>query len=375
MPGPNYPPARAVAERIQARLAASTVAFQEPPGGPKPDFAAIEEIVSTAFWASLQREEGRSPKISLAFLPPEQSGSPLTFEPRLNLEPGVLARLAPAVERPGIHLGVWRYGGHLYVWGATRVVPMWCFVLEVVSPGLLVVKYRRAERGTKFANVAVLEGADVKFLKQEETIISDAPPALTPLLAFYSSAGRKESESILVRLAISMREHGRGGTVLIVPHETGWWRKSIVQSITYSVTPPFSEIRARVAALEGQDGEAARDALRDIVDGLAGLTMVDGAVVMSDEFDLLAFCVKILAPESARGANQVLLTEPVEGLPAVVVDPSHLGGTRHLSAVQFVHDQRDSIALVASQDGRFTVFAWSPDRQMVHAHRLEALLM
>jgi len=40
-----------------------------------------------------------------------------------------------------------------------------------------------------------------------------------------------------------------------------------------------------------------------------------------------------------------------------------------------VHDQRDAVALVASQDGRFTVFAWSPCESTVHAHRVEALLL
>jgi hypothetical protein len=33
------------------------------------------------------------------------------------------------------------------------------------------------------------------------------------------------------------------------------------------------------------------------------------------------------------------------------------------------------VALVASQDGRFTIFAWSPCESMVHAHRVEALLL
>ena len=55
--------------------------------------------------------------------------------------------------------------------------------------------------------------------------------------------------------------------------------------------------------------------------------------------------------------------------------PTGIGGTRHLSAIQFVHDQRDAMALVASQDGRFTLFAWSPCEEIVHAHRVEALLL
>ena len=58
----------------------------------------------------------------------------------------------------------------LYVWGVTLTVPTWCFVLEVVGPGLLVVKYRRDEPATKFANIAVLEGADVKFIEQQSAI-------------------------------------------------------------------------------------------------------------------------------------------------------------------------------------------------------------
>jgi len=51
------------------------------------------------------------------------------------------------------------------------------------------------------------------------------------------------------------------------------------------------------------------------------------------------------------------------------------GGTRHLSAAQFVYDQRDALALVASQDGRFTIFAWSPCEEMVHGHRVDTLLL
>jgi DNA integrity scanning protein DisA with diadenylate cyclase activity len=60
---------------------------------------------------------------------------------------------------------------------------------------------------------------------------------------------------------------------------------------------------------------------------------------------------------------------------ACVVHPAQLGGTRHLSAAQFAQDQIDSVTLVASQDGRFTVFAWSPLKKAVHAYRVEALLL
>jgi len=76
------------------------------------------------------------------------------------------------------------------------------------------------------------------------------------------------------------------------------------------------------------------------------------------------------------GTNpEVLLTEPIEGIVDATGDPAHLGGTRHMSAAQFSHEQRDTIALVASQDGQFTGFAWSSMHNIVDAYRLESLLI
>jgi hypothetical protein len=254
----------------------------------------------------------------------------------------------------------------LWVWGTTRVVPTWCFVLEVIAPGLLVVKFRRRDPSTKFANVAVLEGANVKFIAPQDSPMSEVPVALRSLFTFYASAGREESDNILVRLAISMRAHRRGGSLLVVPQESDQWRTSLVHPMSYSIAPSFSEIESLPSD---------SDVLRAAIDALAGWTAVDGATVISDRYALLASGVKIVSRDASRRVGQVQVTEPVEGSPRQVVEPSQLGNTRHLSAAQFVFDQRDAFALVASQDGRFTVFAWSPSADMVHASRLETLLL
>ena len=82
------------------RDARQTIAFA-------PAVATIETIIDATFWASLRREEGYVPRISIAYLPPEQAIRPLVFERPLPLQPAVLAKVAPAVERAGIHLGVW----------------------------------------------------------------------------------------------------------------------------------------------------------------------------------------------------------------------------------------------------------------------------
>ena len=116
-------------------------------------------------------------------------------------------------------------------------------------------------------------------------------------------------------------------------------------------------------------------ALRREVDTVAGLTALDGAVIITDQYELLAFGAKITRPQESAEVESMVLTEPIIGNFANVVNPSHHGGTRHLSAAQFIHDQRDALALVASQDGRFTIFAWSPCENMVHAHRIDTLLL
>ena len=102
---------------------------------------------------------------------------------------------------------------------------------------------------------------------------------------------------------------------------------------------------------------------------------MDGATIINDRYDVLAFGGKIMRKRGSPQVEQVNVTEPVEGSVAMRATPSQLGGTRHLSAAQFVHDQRDATALVASQDGRFTIFKWSPREQFVHAHRVDALLL
>jgi hypothetical protein len=358
MASPSYPAARIVAKRLEQRIAGSATKGRNVL---RLGAALIEEIITTAFWASLRREEGRSPRISLAFMPPEESPLPLRFNTTCRLEANLLARLAPAVEKPGMHIGVWSDDKSLHVWGVTRTVPTWCFILEVVGPGLLVVKYRRDLPSTKFANIAVLEGAEVKFIEQQPNAM-EAPPVLGSLLAFYSSAGRNEADNLLVQIAMGMRAHGRGGTLLVIPKDTEDWLHSIVQPITHSLFP-FST----------DDGSALT--IQSTVDALAGLTAVDGATVISDELKPLAFGAKILSRDGVNRVDRILLTEPIEGIRDTTVDPALLGGTRHLSAAQFAYDQHNAIALVASQDGHFTVFAWSSRKQMVHAHRLETLLL
>jgi hypothetical protein len=341
-----------------------------------PDVPTIETIIDAAFWASLRREEGFSPRISLAFLPPTDDVHPLRFAKPLALEPGALVRLAPAVERQGIHLGVWPEGDRLVVWGTTRTIPAFCLVIEVDSPGLLVIKHRPRRESGKFVNIGILEGDRIKIVDETApAILPDCPTLVRSLLAFEPRGADAETTSVLIEIAVSMRKHRRGGTVLIVPAGTTAWTESIIHPVAYPVQPVFSEL-AQLAARGRMEPPTRewRDSLDRAVDAIAGLTAVDGATIMTDAYELLAFGAKIMRRDGRAQIERVVVTEPVEGNVAETLNPSRLGGTRHLSAAQFVRDQHDALALVASQDGRFTIFGWSPCEETVYAHRVEVLL-
>jgi hypothetical protein len=376
---PGYPPAQHAASEVLPHLAQHLQAGAPQEGrgvATLPDLDTLAILIDVAFWASLRREEGYTPKLSLAFVSPEQSTSPMRFDRPLRVLAEPLTKLAPAVERPGIHLGIWPDAEGLAVWGATRSLPAFCCVLETIAPGLLVIKQTRAEESGKFMNIAVIEAERLKVIDQSASIAPDCPALLTSLLGLSSSSDPAESVNVLVQLAASMRAHGRGGLLLIVPSGSDAWQESVLTPMTYGVSPKFTGL---AEVLQVDDSERPRrrwqDALRRAVDHIAGLTAVDGATVIDLEQNLLAFGVKIVRRRGSPQVDRVTVTEPIEGSVAVTAEPAYLGGTRHLSAAQFAHDQRDAIALVASQDGRFTVFGWSPCDDMVHAHRMESLLL
>ena len=376
---PTYIAARIVAPTIELHFATHLTNARLNGGknlATEPEAHIIEAVIDVAFWASLLREEGQSPQISIALLPPEQSAQPLIFGKRLRLTPHNLTKLAPAVESPGIHLGVWYDGDELYIWGTTLVIPYICFVLEVIEPGLLVIKHSRIDGFGKFLNIAVLKGDQIRVIDEGNTSLANCPAFVNSLLGMPLPAFLNSSVNVLVELATAMRAHGRGGLVLVVPDGSNAWEKSIIHPLSYPVVPAFTGI---TDLMELDEEERTKnfwqEAMRRAIDIVGGFTAVDGATIINRQYELIAFGAKIARSELSTPVDQIVTTEPVVGGTAEFIHPGQNGGTRHLSAAQFIYDQRDAIALVASQDGHFTIFAWSEHLEMVHAHRIDILLL
>lgn len=344
---------------------------------PQPSSVTIEWILDAAFWASLRKEEGYSPKISIAFAAPHQTSQAVVFAQKLPLNATVLTKLAPGVERAGVHIGVWQEeNGDLFIWGTTLSLPNYCLVVDVSEPGLLVVKHRRLSGLGKYTNVAILEGDQIKFVDDSYALMPALPPMLLALLDVSAHANWSDAANILIQLAVSMRAHGRGGALLVVPGDSRQWLSSVVQPIGYSSEPIFCSLSKLIKKNTGDVSEIYwQTALKRETDYLAGFTAVDGAMLMTDTFELLCFGAKLTRAKGHEQINLLSLSEPVKGGKSELVHPGKLGGTRHLSAAQFVFDQRDAFAMVASQDGHFTIYKWSTALEMVEAHRIDILLL
>lgn len=169
---------------------------------------------------------------------------------------GTLPFLQQRVTSPFCHLGVWEFDVELKVWGVTRYLPNFCFIVETVAPGLLVIKQQHSHGAAKFVNVAGLEGDQIKVLNHEFSTVPSCPSILGTLLGLSpASPNSSDSQNVLIRLAVSMRDHGRGGTLLVVPSRGNSWREPVSHPLTYSVSPPYSELSSvvREAPAEGEN--------------------------------------------------------------------------------------------------------------------------
>ena len=111
--------------------------------------------------------------------------------------------------------------------------------MEVVLPGLLVFKQSPSEEFGKFINIAMLQGDEIKIIDSQGAISPAYPALLASLFRLESQPAQGSAVNVLLQLAVSIRLHGRGGSLLVVPAGSKAWTESILQPITYSVIRAF----------------------------------------------------------------------------------------------------------------------------------------
>jgi hypothetical protein len=189
----------------------------------------------------------------------------------------------------------------------------------------------------------------------------------------------------LSSLARMVLEDRHGGTLLVVPDTTGPWMDSL-SPFAHAFREPDTSVRDAIAAVQDQEltrigglgalyrSDASSDVKAAILAAVsqlhwhpevvlrpvARLAAVDGAVVMTEDLDILGFGAMI----SVGATPDVHLVTP---WPERVerIDIEEVGGARHQSAVRFVGKHRESLALVVSHDGHLSLAHWSSEHDGV----------
>jgi hypothetical protein len=181
----------------------------------------------------------------------------------------------------------------------------------------------------------------------------------------------------LCRILVRAKSFGRGGTILLTPSDSGHGL-SCKHSFRYSklrdalhdeVYSAILEERAQEATSAAVDGdkpipadlyldnivyrarrEDARTALQGAIALAASLTRVDGAVVMTGDFQIIGFGCEIIV---GRTLPSVFIAHTPEPRPTRMTKiPTDSFGTRHRSVFRYCDAVPGSIGFIISHDGQ-----------------------
>jgi hypothetical protein len=342
--------------------------------GHAPSREHLAELINVAHWASLSTEEGHALVASIILRPSDNSVDTFHFDSPLDFTARTLGKLGPALEFPQADIGVWPdESGQLKVWGFTAVAyetavksDLW---VQILGPGRILIMFSGRAIAALTANRAVFVDSRSFLHSIMPKIAAQAQKTEITLLNLFRY-------NAILKIAQRMRLHGRGGTVLIVPEDMNW-KKSITTPIKYTGGASFLDAEAMSlppSRTELADSDNLLRLIRELnlspkkdwlrnwqqvqqqCARIARLTAVDGALVMTFDRYVYCFGAKIEAIDTRSIATTLRVIEPFEQQEARERPFTSLGGTRHISAAQFVYDQPGTISIVASQDGNVTFF-------------------
>jgi len=359
-------------------------------------------MADAALWATTQPDEGRYPRFTLLFSPPELCRGAITI-PEVPLTPANVARLAPALKTGITQIGVRRAeSGPLTIWGLfaghTTSVEV-----SGTEPGRVVVRL--------LYNLAVVQRNTVHLLvrrDQEAGLHGLGRGHIAAILgesaATTQERARRTVAGVLLLMIVDViREQRHGGTLLVMPHSKHpsrrWLDSGRATRLHPGLRPHLGRLLAALPA--GKDPWEAMPEVPDLYNYLVGrpdrvdskligattavgvLAAVDGALVLTQSLRLVTFGATIREPQPPLTTAKLdwIVRRPILDYSqpkqqGVVAKIETLGGTRRQSAARFVANNYDTIALTASHDGPLSLAAWvlkEPGIDMPRPHLMTGL--
>lgn len=402
-------------ERVLDRWRQARIAGQFDVTPPAPSDLAT--ILSVCYQATLLREEGRPVTFRLALSEPgafEAAAGPpsglhrLVFARPLPLDQHELRRLAPAAAFSRSLIGATSAGQG--IWGIIHSGPQWLQsvrggrateqiaphvpIVAATGPGRLLVSVGPvvlAELRDGRISGGEMDIFQARWMQRrlaESDHITRAAHVATQekttgaLADVDSDFGTVLAGHVLRRVLSTVRAAQHGGTLILIPRERvseflsdGRYvqvkyafddeepRKRILTLMTAITTELARAERDNASTVGWQAYETSRarqliemdEALFEVAHLVADLTVVDGAVLLTDSLEILGFGVEIAGelPEVSRVAQ----AHDLDATARTWVRTDRVG-TRHRSAYRLCQAVRDALALVVSQDGGLRFIRW-----------------
>ena len=381
-----------------------------------PDLLAF--ALSVAFQASLTSEEARPTRFRLLLTPPDQlpeTGAPtegvlrLKFDQSRPLSADELRGLAPASPFETTLIGAHAEEGKLRIWGLAHSgpawlaptwggrssVPNWSYdpIVHVTGPGRMAVRSAGKLVGALERGVLVDAMMDVfdshwlaALFAREREQVQEEHAALqvgsrSPT-AVEESLVARVGQFMLRRAIQLVRGSRHGGMILVADAAPG----ALVNSLTglrvknrFDGGEPPRRYRTLLLRLldrlaagttnasvdwsdfardTNPDLEKLEQSIFEMSRVIAGLSAIDGAVVVDKRFAILGFGAEVSEELPApQRVWRAIDTEGQQREPAALEDV----GTRHRAAYRFVNGHPRGLAIVISQDGGVSFVACRDD--------------
>ena len=350
------------------------------------DPCQLSQLCSACFWASMEVEEKRQVRGTLAICSPHPTLLARHLSHQVPVTVPVLVSLLTASPRAPLAVHGGREGMH--IWGMLDAAPDKLLRLRITGNGTM--------QASQSCNVLALyqkgvvatpEAADVKSLGHLMARTLDKKHFLEI---------QSDIPTRIIRMVTTMIHHGHGGALAVVdPYDQSWF-----DSVRFAYT--FGD--ASLESVSGQEGRHGIDVcmslnnygalwsgdankgvarasskavdtnhLQQLDDSLlyrvGELSLVDGAVVIDMNLKLYGFGAKL---ELGKSNFPIMALNAVTGVLREGITLDQVGGMRHQSAACFVNSNRLADVFVVSQDGRLSLFCWSDKLKCVAiVHDLE----
>jgi hypothetical protein len=339
----------------------------------------------------------------------------LMFRDKLPFTERELRKLSPSVDFYDSMIGVWHDGkSELSIWGIVHSGPRWAqsfygggkgfqplpdsLVVSVTNPGRITASNGSTEIATLNSGKIVGTSTavfDSMWIRSEFGSIVDEEVALhrearkyaeKPWAAIDPNFFRIIKTQISMRLIGRIRSYRHGGTLIVIPDELkeeflsdNPYVKLKYRFVDEEPRRRFHTLVVKIAnalaefcgspeipertvgwteylTSKNQTLSRLDESLFEWAHLLAGMTQVDGAVVITQRLELLGFGAEISGKlERVDEVAQALDPEGVE----ILKEQTDGVGTRHHSAYSLCHALHNVLAVVVSQDGTAQLVKWN----------------